>query len=488
MNVRFPAAVFALCIVPFGMISRAHAQAGTGIQGDANAQGAPPSTQQDQSNGQNQGPAFYTPGPAYTGMLPGNSVIVTNPQPLITPNQDENVRRGIARLDEDEAMRTPTHRYDFVYGATISSIYQDHIPSTGGDVNNVGVLATPYFSLIRYTRTGSYSVNYSATVMPYQSIGTPTAAFHDVSLSANGMFTRKWQWSVSATAEYGNEGARIAGPLSFELAGGFPLADAGYAVLTPFNENTVAGVASATLSWQPTQRDTISFSTMSGYTNVLPLAGGPSIDTLPSENVGWEVSYNHNLTRQVSVNEYADFMRSVGPLDPFTRTHCNVYGAGAGLNIDPSRSLSISVGGGPQISGPGCGGSQTAASGWFLLMGHPGPHTRMYTEVSQEYTTIYGLSGHWADTALAGATHDFRSLSVSLDAAAIQGQVSTLGGFTTIRGLFAGPEVQYRFLESLAMMVGYRMFRGSSTPYGTGFMNFATVGLQWTPRSIGFPR
>lgn len=421
-------------------------------------------------------------------MLPGNSVIVTNPQGLVAPNPDENIRSGVGRLDDEEVLRTPTHRYDLIYGLSASAIYQDHIPTGNGTTSNVGALATPHVSLIRYTRTGSYNINYSSTIMPYQSIGTSTAAFHNLSLTGNGMFSRRWQWSVSLSSEYGNEAARIAGPLSFELAGGFPIADAGFAVLTPFNENTVAGVASATLTWLPTQRDSISVSTMSGYTNILSVYGEPRVDTIPSESVGFQVSYNHNLSRKVSINEYGNFIRYVGPLDPFSTTHCNVYGGGVGLNVNPNRSVSLSVGGGPQVSDRGCGGSQRAGSGWVLLMGHPGPHTRIYAEGTQEYTTVYGLSGHWADTALAGASHDFRSLEVSLDGAAVQGQVSTLGGFTTVRGFFAGPELRYGFLRSLSMMAGYRIFRGSSTPYGSGSMNFVTAGLEWTPGAFGFPR
>jgi hypothetical protein len=490
VKIRHRIAVFAFCAFVVGADLRLCAQAGAGTQtqGNANSQEESSARQQTQSSDPNQGPPFYTPGPAYTGQLPGNSVIVTNPQPLTAPAADENTRQGAGRLDDDEVLRTPSHRYNFIYGSTVSSIYQDQIPNGNGTTNNVGVLATPYVSLIRFTHTGSYAINYSASVMPYQSVGTSTAVFHNISLTATGMWTRRWQWSVSTSTEYGNEAARIAGPLSFELAGGFPIADAGFAVLTPFNYNTVAAAANATLSWRPTQRDSISFSTMSGYTNLLTPAGRSMLGTAASENVGWEISYNHALSRALSINEYADLIRSVGPLDPFSKVHCNVYGGGVGLNIDPDRAVSMAVGGGPQISGPGCGGSQQAVNAWGLVMVRPGPHTRLYAQANREFTAVYGLSGHWADTATAGVTRDFRSLELSLDGAAIRGQISTASGFISVRGLFAGPEVQYRFWRTLSMMVGYRIFRGSTTPYGTGSMNFATAGLQWTPRAVGFPR
>jgi len=415
-------------------------------------------------------PLYVTEPPTTRGTL-GSGILVTNPMAVLEA-------QGAGIRDTGPATSPMLlHKYEFLYGLFSGAVYRDAMPGFPGDKPNTSSLLSPYVGLLGRTRTGDYLLNYTGTVMPYDTAGSPPVAFNQVTATVNGFFSRNVNWSVSGNGGFGSESARILGPLSYQVVAGLPTADSSNGILAGLNESVFTGLVNATLGWQKSAHSRFDFALTSSYTSY---TSGTSTSGLPGSNrsidEGGTITYERLISPRTTLSAFGDMFHLS------SATSCTTYGGGVGIAHEASRKLSVSAEGGPQFSTLGCGGQQGFSFRGSVTM-RPTARTYAYLVVNRSFSTAYRVRSTWDDNISSGIARYSRLVELSLDTTWVRGGVQP-----SYEGLLIGPSVRYRMRPTLSWLVGYRRFHGSSWDFRSGNMNFGSVTLAWEPRSIGFPR
>lgn len=419
-------------------------------------------------------PSANTSNSTQYSVSPMSSTLISNPAEV------EALRNGLSGDEPSRPM--PLAHYQFIYGASTSAIYQSgNTLSSGGTEAGNSVIASPFIGLLGRTRTGSYRLDYTASVGAYNSLGQSQTAFHQLSMSIDGMFSRRWSWGLSASSGYGSQVARETAPLAFRFLANAPAPDASNAVINDLATNLLSSQFSGTLGWLASPQSHISLSLNGAFTSTdgaRPSAA--SAIATQSISTGARLQYERTISSTLSWRGYGQMEHTLGGLP------CSSFGGGAGLSYTPNRRLTLSGEAGPEHSGPNCGGQQSVnfnANAGFKL----DQRTSIAANVSRVFTTLYRLNSRWEDDMSGEISRQFESFEVGVDGGFVHGQPLAIG-LPAYRGYFFTPRISRKLTRTLAMTFEYRRFYGSALSSASGNASYAMFSLQWSPKPIAFPR
>ena len=378
------------------------------------------------------------------------------------------------------------YKYQLLYGTAVESVYTNTIggvPSTAGGgttVTSTGDLYStsvePYIGISVPTRTGSVLVQYSGVLNPNDTSSGGPQAFHTAALAAMGAFNGRWFWSASSAGSYGSESARLQGPLSFLVVQSTPVADTtSNAVL--LRANNVAFVEDRFgIRWLKSRRDVFSLAAFHTYTGIQ----GNAVNPFGSHGnaVGSKLEYSRSVTPRFDIRGYGEADTALnGPT-------CRTYGAGLGMGVKVTHSVSLDVAGGPQWSSANCGSPQSANFAASLVRNFA-RQDKIYASVNRMFTTLAQLDSRWEDNATVGFSKGIHRLLLTTDAGYLRG-TSVVNTIPAYHGYFVAPRVRYRITNAVAFTGGYRTFHGSGGSLVSGNASFAVVGFEFYPAPVRF--
>jgi len=239
-------------------------------QSDADKQETAQSSSKPQKAAEQQPeqPWYANTDAAYTVSLGTGALVSLYPQ----PRSYQEANNGEYAEGAQPAMTAARndYRYQFFYGGTVTSAYRNDLtgitPGTTTDTASTSI--QPYLAFFAPTKTGRYLLQYSGVINPNDTQNGDPQAYHSLTFAAMGAFNERWVWSVSSSASYGSEAARLEGPLSFLVVQATPIADAtSNAILlraanAAFWENRIG------LGWLKSRRDRIALTAFHTYTGI----------------------------------------------------------------------------------------------------------------------------------------------------------------------------------------------------------------------------
>src|SRR5262249_12894429 len=165
---------------------------------------------------------------------------------------------------------------------------------------------SPFVALLEPTRTGSYLLQYSATLAPNDVYSGNTEAFHTFGATVQGALSRRLFWTVSGDGNYGSELARLQAPFNFTVVQSTPVVNAGSAAVLLRARNVAFTESTARLDWLKSPQETIGLALVHSYTHVdadpvPPLSTGSSSNTL-----GVKGDYNRNISSRLALRAYGE--------------------------------------------------------------------------------------------------------------------------------------------------------------------------------------
>ena len=94
-------------------------------------------------------------------------------------------------------MRNVAQHY-VLYGLNLSANYtaRGRLPATAADYSLFLPQIMPYLGFMGRTRTGFYVLQYSPSVVPYDSQDNRSVTFHNFTFDSAGAFTRRLTWTI----------------------------------------------------------------------------------------------------------------------------------------------------------------------------------------------------------------------------------------------------------------------------------------------------
>lgn len=413
---------------------------------------------------------------AYTVSLGTGQLISLYPP----ARNDQTIPNGeYVEGQQSVSLKSRDYKYQLFYGISASSIYTNSIGGVGVGSDLVSTSINPYLALFVPTRTGRFLLQYSTVINPNDTQSGGPQAYHTLTLSAMGSITPRWYWTASTSGSYGSESARLQGPLSFLVVQSTPIVDTTSSAVLLQAQNVAFSENSIGLGWLKSRRDRIALTAFHVYTGI---EGDTS--TVPqsfgshSNAVGGKLEYTRTLTPRIDLRSYGQTESVLnGPT-------CNTYGAGLGIGIRMTHSVTFDAQGGPQWSTAACGSPRSANFSASLVKNF-GNQDKIYASVSRMFTTVARLDGQWEDDATVGFAKSIRRLIFITDAGYLRGDsIATLTpGY---HGYFVAPRVRYKITKTMGFSAGYRSFHGAGGNLVSGNLSYAVVGIEWYPAPLHF--
>jgi len=361
------------------------------------------------------------------------------------------------------------------YGLSAASTYVDSVSGVGIPAG-VGATVVPYIALLEPTRTGSYLLQYSATVAPNDLYSGDTEVFHAGGARIQGALSRRWFWTIAESVNYGSDLARLEAPLTFVAVQSTPVVDAGSTAVLVRAHNVAFVESMARLDWWKSLRETIGFAVTHTYTHLDGDPGTPLSTGSSSNTLGVKGDYNRTISNRLSLRAYGEADTRLGS------RACESFGGGLGLGVRVNQKVGFDLEGGPQFNTGGCGGSQSANFRAALTVNLTNKE-RFYLSAIRQFSTAYQTNGVWEDSIAAGFAKVMGRFTLSTDSGYLHAdQLSSL--VEPYYGYFVAPRLSMRISESLSCSAAYRNFHGFGGGVGSGNLSLSVFSLEWHPASI----
>jgi hypothetical protein len=375
-------------------------------------------------------------------------------------------------------MRNAAQHY-VLYGLNLSATYtREGGSGSGADYSLFLPQISPYLGFMGRTRTGFYVLQYSPSVVPYDSQDQRSVTFHNLTFDSAGAFTRRLTWTMNLREGYGAEIGRLTGNLSSQaVVAGVSESSSSYASLQPLTGNSFASNATAGLGYQVSTRQSVHVAVSDNYYAFMyePAGSAPNVR---SHAIGLGVDFNQALSHNLSLRGYGSGNRVYSNFVP-----CNTFSGGLALTYQPSRLINVDVGGGPSS---GCGAQ---AAKFHATLGVTLRHqVKAYVGAARQMNTTYRLNSRWEDDVVGGAGKQFGHADLGFDAGYFHGQSLGLGGPSN--GYFVSPRINYSLRLSRISGIGfsYRRFHGSAGTGGPPSLSFAMVTLSFSPAPLALEK
>jgi hypothetical protein len=383
----------------------------------------------------------------------------------------------LALAEYEDGLRLPGRgdfRKQLYYGLSLAMAYSNDYSGVGSP-SQVFSMMSPYLGLVLPTRTGSFVLQYNAVLSPHDENvrGGGPEAYHQFSLTGQGVWTRRWSWKLVGNGGYGSEALRLEGPLMFSVVGTIPVLNVGSTVLLPAT-NILFVSDSGQLVFRKNERNSFTFTLNHTYTGINGDVNNPKLaeDHLSTAEV--KVDYTHWFSPRLALTTYGEQETLLGS------TLCSGYGAGLGISAHLSPLVSFEAAAGPQFTSDGCGG---AKSGDFsaAITGHLNQKDRVYAKVSRMLSAEFQVRPTWQNTVAGGFSKSLGKSILSTDAGFVR---ETFIGLPAYQGFFVAPRLHVKIGNGLGLSTGYRAFwlTGGALPKGN--LNLATVSLDWYPAGL----
>lgn len=375
-------------------------------------------------------------------------------------------------------MRNMAQHY-VLYGLSLSANYTvESGTGTAADYSLFLPQIMPYLGFMGRTRTGYYVMQYSPSVVPWDSQDNRSVTFHNFTFDAAGAITRRLTWTFDVREGYGGEIGRLTGNLTSEsVVGGVSQTSPGYATIQPLTGNSLSSSVTAGLGYQLNARTTAHLSANDTYYAFMYQPAG--IDpNVRSHAVGMGGDISETLSHNLSLRLYGSgdhVFSSYGP--------CNTISGGLALSYQPSRLTNVDVGAGPS---KGCGAQ---AANFHATVGATLRHQlKVYAGAARQMDTVYRLTSRWEDDVIGGVGKQFGHAGLGFDAGYFHSQ--PFGNFGITDGYFVSPRINYslRLSRISGISFSYRRFHGSSATGGPPNLSFAMVTLSFSPAPLALEK
>jgi hypothetical protein len=434
---------------------------------------------------QNPPRSYITMASAYYPALNGGSSIqITEDLNMIAVpdiSTTESTSKDHGKISNDSlVMPRVFPKRELLYGLSLSAAYQDNVPvSNGTSINSssMSYLTTPYVGLLGRLKSGTYLVQYTATVAPSVGRERPyNAILHRGSFAVGSRISRRWDWGLNVRGDYGSEAARELAPLTFQLTSDFPTLEKQAAVLAPQLTNITMFNGTGTLTFKRTATQRLVFAVEDTYSGTLDSSGINTIPTTARNDanvVGGSVTYVVDPSLRTSWRTFGNVDRGNG-LRP-----CTTAGFGAGLTRRFSHTVIFDIGGGPQFGSAACGAPQTFDFEAVLGAELRGRY-HVYVSGSRHFATVFQTGTTWENTLSVGAAKTIHRAEFGVDLGMVSG--SPTAAQPSYEGFVASPHVRMPVTRSVAVSMSYRRFHGSSQSFKNANLNYALVTFEWSPR------
>jgi len=457
-----------------------------------NATDAAQSENQEQSQDQYQTPyptayqrSYITVASAYYPALNGGAAIQLTDDLYAIPVPDfratESTSKDHGKINEDSIfMPRVFPKRELLYGLNLSASYQDNVPVAVGapiDSSSISFLTTPYLGLLGRLKSGTYLMQYTATIAP--EVGRErqyNAALHRGSIAVGSRLSRRWDWGLNLRGDYGSEAARELSPLTFELTSDFPTLEKQAAVLAPQVTNIALFNGAGTLTFKRTSTQRFVFAlkdTYSGTIETDPALFVPGTGTNDANVVGGSVTFVDDPTLRTSWRASANIDHGNG-LRP-----CTTAGFGAGFTRRFSHTVVFDITGGPQFGTAECGAPQTFEFESVLGAELRGRY-HVYVSGSRHFATVFQTGTAWENTLSVGAAKTIHRAEFGVDLGLVSG--TPTAARPSYEGYMASPHLRMPVTRSVSVSMSYRRFHGSSQAFRTANLNYALVTFEWSPR------
>ena len=375
-------------------------------------------------------------------------------------------------------MRNVAQHY-VLYGLNLSANYTQE-GGAGGAADNSLFLPQimPYVGFMGRTRTGFYVLQYSPSVVPYDSQDNRSVTFHNFTFDSAGAFTRRLTWTTDVREGYGGEIGRLTGNLNSQaVVAGVSESSSSYASLQPLTGNSFSSSANAGLGYQLSTKQSVHVAVSDNYYTFMYQPAGFATN-VRSHAIGLGADFNQALSHNLSLRAYGSGDRVYSNFAP-----CNTFSGGLALAYQPTRLINVDVGGGPSS---GCGAQ---AANFHASLGATLRHqVKVYAGAARQMTTAYRLNSRWEDDVTGGVGKQFGHADLGFDAGYFHGQ--SLGLVGPSNGYFVSPRVNYSLRLSRISGIGfsYRRFHGSAGTGGPPDVSFAMITLSFSPAPLALEK
>lgn len=361
-----------------------------------------------------------------------------------------------------------TRRRTFLlYGMGISESYIQSFDENSANLDTGEFLWSPHIAIINASNHSSFSFQYAPSIMQSTSGPSSQQVFQSGTISFGQPLSPHWVLQLSSANTYGTDTARLLSPPSFTVTGGVPVLDPTTAVFQ-FNRGDVFTTAdSASLSWQKSASQSLSFSAQESYFTSLA-SGVNSMSTTA------EASYSVAVSSRTALNVGGNYFHQ-----SFSTGGCDGYGFSFGVSHQLGRYIDLTVGGGPEFETAPC--NNGLGGNYGINIAYPLSRTsRVGLTASRSYTTNYLVNTKWSDTAaLTYAKQLSESFQINLNsgyARSVRLQTS-LGAYV---GYFVGANLSWSLSRTISIATEYRRFAQVSGGPVQG-QNMALITLGWNP-------
>jgi len=361
------------------------------------------------------------------------------------------------------------------YGLSAATGYTDSVSGLG---ISPGFSSTvnPFVALLRPTRTGSFLLQYSATIAPNDVYSRDTEVFHTFGGAIQGALSRRWFWTISGSGNYGSQLARLQAPLNFVVVQGTPVVNAGSTAVLLRSNNVAFTEGMAHLEWWKSPQETLGFAVVHSYTRA---DGDPAIplSTPSSSNtIGVKADYNRIVSSRLAMQAYGEMETLIAG------SRCESIGGGLGVSMKVNQKVGLNFAGGPQFTTPGCGGSQSANFSAAVTVNLTN-RDRFYLSANRQFSAAYQTNGVWEDNVAAGFSKVKGRFTLTTDSGYVHAQQrSPL--LEPYRGYFVTPKIGMRISETLSCSAAYRNFHGFGGDLGRGNLSLSVFSIEWHPSAI----
>ena len=375
-------------------------------------------------------------------------------------------------------MRNVAQHY-VLYGLNLSANYT--IESGTGSAADYSLFLPqimPYVGFMGRTRTGFYVLQYSPSVVPWDSQDSRSVTFHNFTFDSAGAFTRRLTWTVNVREGYGGEIGRLTSNLNSQaVVAGVSESNSNYATVQPLTGNSLSSSATAGLGYQFSPRTSAHLAASDNYYAFMYQPAG-SVPNVRSHAIGMGGDIDETLSHNLTVRLYGSGDRVYS-----NYVTCDTISGGLALAYQPTRLINVDVGGGPS---KGCGAQ---AANFHATVGATLRNQfKVYAGVARQMNTIYRLNSFWEDDVTGGVGKQFGHADLGFDAGYFHGQPLGLTG--PANGYFVSPRINYslRLSRISGISFSYRRFHGSSGTGGPPDVSFAMITLSFSPAPLALEK
>lgn len=371
----------------------------------------------------------------------------------------------------------PSHL--LLYGATVTEAYDDHFGAVPGQLGSRLTIVSPFVGISGNLQTAQFLFQYSPTVSDASNPGLGLQALHNTRFYLQSELNHGWSWTLDVQNQYGVDQLRFLAPLDFTTLQNIPIANATATVLALGNQRILNQSQGLSVYWQESERNRFNVTGQFVYYG-LPDTGQKTT----------YIDFSGGMKHTFSPKVTAGFSGHVGKdLSPLT---CNLYGAAASLDLDPTRRLSFKLDGGPDFGSPLCSTQQGFNFGASMLA-RITERSDFYLAAARRLNTPFQatLRAQSEDTASAGYSRRLRQgVELRLDSGYVHIFDRSAGSVMDLYGYFLAPQAGWQLSRSITLRGTYRhiyQILNVATVSNVG-RNQVMLTLEWTPRAKGILR